>query len=409
METPEKKIKVGYVIQRFHPFKGGAEQNMYALATRMAKQGHEVTVVTTNVKFRNETLPSTEIHKGMKIVRNWSLNEQLYAGFYPGLLPYLLKNQFDVIHASGIGFLWREWCLIIKKIFSRKTRFIVTPHGPFMAVNNTEGFRGFAKKFYTFFLRLFIPWLYDVVIAVNPKQVEWMTKEYGINPNKIFILPNGIDVDYLEQELHEHTREEKIIITYLNRHEWYKGIHNVIEAIHNIEDNKLTDKKFEFWIMGRAGNYTPKLTEMVDEYNLQDYIKFVFSPSDEERDRIFYEESQINILPSNWEATGITLVEAMAKGNILITTYQNEAAEIIIKQGENGYIYNYTDIDKLTEILTELINDYELRQQIRRNNIEAAKDFTWEAIFPEYLSLVESLSNKITSKINNTSETKENV
>lgn len=401
-----EKIKIAYVIQRFHPFRGGAEQNTYALAYRMAKQEHDVTVVTTNVKFRNERLPKTETYNGIKIVRNWALNEQLYAGFYPGLLPYLLKNQFDVIHSSGIGFLWREFCLVIKKIFSRKTKFIVTPHGPFMAVNNSEGFRKFAKNTYTFILRLFIPWLYDVVIAVNPKQVEWMTKEYGINPNKIFILPNGIDVDYIEETLFEHPKDDKVVITYMNRHEWYKGIHNVIEAIKTIKENNLTNKRFEFLIMGRAGNFTPKLTEMVDNYNLNEYVKFIFSPSDEERDRIFYEESEINILPSNWEATGITLIEAMAKGNVLVTTYQNEAAEIIIKQGENGYIYNYTDIDKLTEILVTLINDYDLRQTIRKNNITAAKDFTWEAIFPEYLSLIESLANKVSqNKVTNSENT----
>ncbi len=389
------KIKIGYVIQRFHPFKGGAEQNMYALAYRMGKQDHDVTVITTNVKFRNEKLPYHETYNGMKIVRNWSLNKQLYAGFYPGLLTYLLQNQFDVIHASGIGFAWREFCLIIKKIFSRgKTKFIVTPHGPFMAVNYDTGLRSIAKKSYTAILRLFIPWLYDVVIAVNPKQIEWMTKEYGINPEKIFIVPNGIDTNYIAENIYEHSNEEKTVITYMNRHEWYKGIHNVVEAVKNIRDNKLTEKRFEFWIMGRAGNYTPKLTEMVEEYNLKDYVKFVFSPSDEERDRIFYEESQINILPSNWEATGITLIEAMAKGNVIITTYQNEVAEIIIKEGENGYIYNYTDIDKLTEILVNLINDYELRQKIREKNLEEAKNFTWEAIFPEYLTLVENIIRK---------------
>lgn len=390
-----KKLKIAYVIQRFHPFKGGAEQNTYGLAYRMVKEEQDVTVVTTNVKFRNEKLPTQETYNGLKIIRNWALNEQLYAGFYPGLLPSLLKNRFDVIHASGIGFLWRESCLIIKRLFSRKTKFIVTPHGPFMAVNNSKGFRGFAKKAYTFVLRLFIPWLYDVVIAVNPKQIEWMTKEYKINPKKIFILPNGIDAEYIEEELYEHEEADKVVITYMNRHEWYKGIHNVIEAVKRIRDGNLTDKKFEFWIMGRAGNYTPKLTQLVEENNLGEYVKFIFSPSDEERDRIFYEESQINILPSNWEATGITLIEAMAKGNVLVTTHQNEAAEIIIKEEENGYIYNYTDIDRLTEILTTLINNYKLRQQIRKNNLEAAKDFTWEAIFPEYLALIESLTGTV--------------
>lgn len=389
-----KPIKVAYVIQRFHPFKGGAEQNIYALASRMAKEGSDVTVVTTDVKYRNEKLEKEERHNGMKIVRNHSFNQQMYAGFYPGLLPYLLKNDFDVIHASGIGFFWREICLIVKKLFSRKTKFIVTPHGPFMAINNQTGFRGFAKKVYTFILRLFIPWLYDIVIAVNPKQHEWMVKEYGINPKKIFVLPNGIDASYIEETLFKHEANDKVIITYMNRHEWYKGIQNVIEAVKTIKKKKLTNTEFEFWIMGRAGNYTAKLNELIENYNLKDSVKFIFSPSDQERDKIFYEESQINILPSNWEATGITLIEAMAKGNVLITTFQNEASDIIIKEGENGYIYNYNDIQKLTNIILKLLNDSKLRESIRENNILAAKDFTWEAVFPEYLALMENISGK---------------
>src|SRR5260221_3209441 len=387
----QKKLKIAYVIQRFHPFRGGAEQNMFALAIRMVEEGHDVTVVTTNVRYRNEVLPKEETYKGIKIIRHWALNESLYAGFYPGLLPYLLRNKFDVIHSSGIGFLWREFCFVIKKIISPRTKFINTPHGPFMAVNSAEGFREFAKQTNTSILRFVIGWLYDVFIAVNPKQQEWMTKEYNIPVGKIFVVPNGIDKEYLESELFKHDKDDKVVITYMNRHEWYKGIQNVIEAINKIRNSKSEIQNFIFYIMGRAGNYTPKLTELIEKYQLDDYVKFIFSPTDEERDKIFYEESQINILPSNWEATGITLIEAMAKGNALVTTYQNEAAEIIIKEGENGFIYNYTDNDKLVEILEKLISNYDLRQKIRQNNIQAASDFTWEAVFPEYLTLVENL------------------
>lgn len=386
-EDPIKKIKIAYVIPRFHPFKGGAEQNFYAMASRMVKEGHDVTVITTNVKYRSEELAYEEMFEGIHIIRNWALSNQLYAGFYPGLLPTLLFHHYDVIHASGIGFLWRELCLILKKIFAYKTKFIVTPHGPFMALNDKVGFRGFAKKFYTQVLRLFIPWLYDSVIQVNPRQTEWMERDYGIDKEKVTLIPNGIDKNYIEEVLVEHQPHEKVTITYINRHEWYKGIQDVIKALALLKDTSDLPS-FEFLILGRAGNYTQKLKDLIAELAMESFVKFLFSPSDEERDKIFYEQSQISILPSKWEAVGISLLEAMAKGNVIITTTGNEGADLILKDGENGFIYDFGDYKKLAELLKTLLINFDLRRKMSERNLELAKKFTWEAIFPEYETLV---------------------
>lgn len=393
--STNKILKIAYVIPRFHPFKGGAENNIYSMAIRMAENGHEVTVITTNVKFRNENLPKEEIYNGIKIVRLNAWNNALYLGFYPGLLPYLLRNRFDVVHSSGFGFMWREFCLVLKRIFSRKTKMINTPHGPFMAGDeNLSGSKKYIKTSYTWILKIINPFLYDLVIAVNPKQHEWMTNEYKIKKEKIVIIPNGIDQKYIEEDIVEHKKDDKLVITYLNRHEWYKGIQTVVQAMYKILESKpnyLPKDGIQFFIMGRSGNYTPKLTEMVQRLGLQEYIKFIFSPTDEERDRIFADESQINILPSNWEATGIALIEAMAKGNVIITTYQNECWDLLIREGENGFVFNFNDVDKLAEILETLIKDHNLRESMRRKNLEEAHNYTWEAIFPEYLAVVESL------------------
>jgi len=398
----EKKIKIAYIIPRFHPFKGGAEQNFYALATRMVEQGHEVTVLTTDIKYRSEAMPKEEVFKGMKIIRHHALNESLYAGFYPELLSYLWRNEFDVIHSSGIGFLWREFCLIIKKFKVRKkTKFIVTPHGGFMVLNDSGGIRGFAKKYYTIGLKLFLNRLYDAVIQVNPKQKKWMNEDYGIDKEKIYLVPNGIDQSYLESRLVKHESNEKIIITYMNRMEWYKGVQDVIKALDSLlrsdrykknnEENHISLPEFEFYVMGRAGSYTPKLKELVERLKMEQYVKFIYSPSDEERDRIFYEESQINILPSKYENYGITLIESMAKGNAIITTYGNEGAYMFLKEGVNGFIYNFGEIDTLSDILFKLLSGYELRQEMRKYNLKYASEFTWETVFPDYLKLINDL------------------
>jgi len=395
VKDKKKRLKIAYFIPRFLPFKGGAEQNIYAMATRMSNLGEDVFVVTTNVKFRDETLPKEEKIDGINIIRLKALIQSLYLGFYPELFVYLIKNKFDIIHTSGIGFIWREFCLIFAKLFfQRKAKYICTPHGPFMALGEKKGFRGFAKKTYTFVLSIIVPKLYDKIIAVNELQYIWMTKEYKIPSEKIVVVPNGIDQNYLEEEIFPHKKEERIVITYLNRHEWYKGIQFVISALHNIK--LLKQKKnlpdFVFYIMGRPGNFTKTLQEQVKKLEMEEECKFIYSPSDIERDRIFFEESQINILPSKWEATGITLIEAMAKGNVIITTKQNEAYDLVIQKGKSGYAFDFGDVGQLTKILLKLFSDFDHLQSIRNYNVKFAKNFTWEAVFPKYKKMIYDLA-----------------
>lgn len=392
---PIEKVKVAYIIPRFYPFKGGAEENTHAMATRTALAGYDVTVITTDVKFRNEELPKEEIIDGIKVVRMHAWTDALYAGFYPGLLPYLFKNDFDIIHTSGLGFFFREFCLIFEKITSRKTKFINTPHGPFMSSGDDSNGRGIIRSVGTFILKIYSNWLYDYFIEVNPKQKQWMKELYRIPEEKIVLVPNGINESYIESEIFEHKKSDKVVITYMNRMEWYKGIQDVIRAIAKLVDKRSGfEGDFVFYVMGKAGGYTEKLKSLVDKYDLHEYVKFIFHPSDEERDRIFFEESQINILPSRWEATGITLIESMAKGNVIITTTANEAADILIKEGQNGFVYEYGNIDILKGILRKLLSEYELRQRMRKKSLEMSKNFTWESVIPSYLDLIKKLDPK---------------
>ncbi|MEP7103961.1 MAG: glycosyltransferase family 4 protein [Candidatus Dojkabacteria bacterium] len=387
-------MKIAYITPRFHPFKGGAEQNVLALSTRVAKLGFDVSVLTTNVKFNKEKLGKEEFFKGLRIIRHWAPNEALYAGFYPQLLPHLLLTNYEIIHSSGIGFFWREFCLILKKLVSKQTKFIVTPHGPFMALGDKKGFRGFVRKLGNKLLRLYLNWLYDEVIAVNSKQFEWLESMYKFPRNKIKLIPNGIDENYIEKEIFEHKADDKVVITYMNRMEEYKGIQQVLKAIDKFQSKNNETNSFEFLIMGRPGGYTKTLQNMVRDLNLEKYVRFMFSPTDVQRDTVFYKESQINILPSRWEATGIILLEAMAKGNIIITTEQNEAGNILIKEGENGFVYDYDDIDKLAEGLLWLIKSPELRERMRKDSLEKVKQFTWEKVVKDYVDLLNSLKYK---------------
>jgi len=402
--TLEKRLKIAFIIPRFYPFKGGTEINCYSIATRMVELGHDVTVITTDVKYRNEELPRHETIDGIKVVRIHALNKSLYAGFYPGLLKYLFQNKFDLIHSHGIGFIWREFCMILLKLLKRhKTKFIVTLHGPFMALNDSSGIRGFTKKYVTFILRLYLNRLYDGIIQVTPEQYKWMTSEYKFSKEKIHLVPNGINSSMIERKIVPHTPEDRVVITFIGRMEWYKGAQDLITAADSLKrsdrykkgnkENHVPLPDFEVKIMGRAGNWTEKLKDQIERLKADSFVELIFSPADEERDRVLYEESQISVLPSKWEATGIVLLEAMAKGNAVVSTKQNDALDLIIEEGVTGYSYNFADEDALAGILYKLLTDFELRQSMRRENLNRAKNFTWEGVMPAYLKMIDEVVN----------------
>ena len=225
-----------------------------------------------------------------------------------------------------------------------------------------------------------------------------MESEYKFSREKIHLVPNGIDEALIEKRVIPHDENEKVTITFIGRMEWYKGVQDLISAADSLrrsdrykrnndqEHTALPD--FEVKIMGRAGNWTEKLKEQIEKLKADSFIELMFSPDDEIKEKILYEESQISILPSKWEGTGIVLLEAMAKGNAVVSTRQNDALALIIEEGVTGYSYDFGDIDALVEILYKLLSNYELRQSMRKENLKRAKNFTWEGVMPAYLEMI---------------------
>lgn len=398
-----RQLSLAYIIARFHPFKGGAEQYTLELAKRAAATGHQVSVLTTDVGPDGTRLPKYESLLGMQIIRSRAWNRQLNLGFYPDLLWQLLTHKFQVIHISnGPGFIWRDICLMIKKLVSMETKLIISPHGGFLVTPDThtgikQRVAGIAKLLMTPYFKLMWAPLFSAAIQVNPAQEKWIRGEYGFRKQPVYLIPNGISAEMIIDKKPSVDPIYPLTITYVGRMEKYKGIHTVIQALSKLREQDLigpASKNVKFAIISHIGPFYRELLKLIADLDMNEYVEIIPNADDAQRDKILTEVSQIHILPSQKEATGIVLLEAMAKGNAIITTYQNEAAPLLIEPGKNGYIFNFDDAPALTEILKELINNSSLRRDMINYNLEYIKQFTWEQTFPKYLQMLDSLQIK---------------
>src|SRR3989344_3792358 len=221
-------MKIGFLIEYFYPTRGGAENNCFYLARELAKK-HEVHVFTSG-RNDGKIFKKEEIIDGVNIHRykNW-FRYKYYLTFTPGFLN-ILDYDLDVLHVHSLGFLWHDFIVFLKKLFS-KTKNINTPHGPFMALSKYN----FAENIFknaVVFLEFFLNKLYNAVIQVNPNQYKWMVK-YGVSRNKIKYIPNGISEDTFDKSdnkkfVKKYNLKNKFVVSYLGRVQKYKGLDQVI-------------------------------------------------------------------------------------------------------------------------------------------------------------------------------------
>ncbi|MEK6834686.1 MAG: glycosyltransferase family 4 protein [Nanoarchaeota archaeon] len=360
-------MKIGFLINYFYPMKGGAENNCFYLAKELAKN-NEVHVFTSLLKGtkKYEILDNIQIHRYKTLFRY-----RYYLSFTPGLLFGILKTKLDILHIHSFGFLWHDKIIILKKLLN-KTKIINTPHGPFMVLKYYNFYQKTFKSLISNLERLFVSKFYDAVIQVNPEQYKWLTN-YNIKKERIYFVPNGIPESSFNKFdtknfKKKYNLKNKFIISYLGRIQNYKGLDQVIKVIPNLNKNVI------FLVMGKDAGDLNRLKNLVNKLNIQDKVIFTGEVSNEDA-LAGLSLSKVFVLPSEWEAFGISILQAMAQGNAVIST-RTEGGRFLVEK-ENGFLYNYNDLKDLENKLKVLIADKNSLNKISKNNIKKAKQFLW--------------------------------
>jgi len=363
-------MKIAFIIPTFYPKIGGAQNNCYYIARELTRK-HNVSIFCSGKSESKEKIGNIKVYRCREVFR-W----KYYTAFYPSLKK-VLEEKFDIIHIHGLGFIQQD--LVIRQIkkYHPETKIVCTPHGPFMALK--YGFAGrMFKRLYTPFVKKIVKNC-DAVIQVNPFQYKWMEKEYGIPRDKIKLLPNGIPKSLFKQTdkkskdriEEKYNLKNKFVVSYVGRIQKYKGVEQVIKVLPKLKEDIV------FVAIGKDAGDKRRLKEIAEKLGVEKKVLFTGFVNEKEKLELL-ELSKIFIFPSEWEAFGIVVLEAMAKGNAIIST-KTEGGRYLIGK-ENGFLFSYGDVNELEGKLKNLILNKEKRERISRDNIEKVKKFRWEKI-----------------------------
>jgi len=140
-------------------------------------------------------------------------------------------------------------------------------------------------------------------------------------------------------------------------------------------------------LAGGKGWLYEETRQVVSELRLENKVRFLGRVSDHELITL-YSLADVFAFPSFSEGFGIPPLEAMACGAPVITSNTSSLPEVA---GDAALLVDPHDVKALGHAITRLLEDEQLREELRQKGYQRARQYTWSASASKMLSVYHKL------------------
>jgi len=388
-------MDISQIVPLFPPSIGGLETSVYNLVKELDDLGHNVSVITADV-------PPTGSYRMNNItVRRLPVLFQFYkAPVCPTLFQALSKiGKSDIIHVHTPPRTFSDVVLTFHKLKRNlKTPCVLSVH---LYLEKAPALFKSLSNFHYMTFSKFVFGEADRILVPTNSYKALMIKQFDILPEKIDVVPNGVDVERFNPGRFDKWAARKKygvfsqkIVLFIGRLDRQgieqKGIVYYLKAA-SIVIQKFKDVKFV--IAGGGGNkQVDYIKHLAKKLGILDHIKFIIRFPAEETPLI-YSMADIFVLPSLFESFGISLIEAMAMEKPVIST-KIRGVKDVVKENETGLLVPPMNAGMLAEEIFQLLHDEKLAMKLGKNGRRYVKTtFDWKKIAKKVVHIYEMVRN----------------
>ena len=374
------KILQGCV--RYPPAPGGAETVVKAYSEGLRDLGHDVEVVTTDLytetPFVKKKMPL--VVNGINVTRHkaYTVSGEAHYVLAPGMVQSFLSKNADIIHTHSYGYFQNHAGWIRERFQS--TPWVITPHfHPSWSMWGGSK-RKTLREFYDTVIGKGTLEAADLITCVSKHERDMLVSEIGLKEDNIKIIYNGINwsdwssVPKKEVFRKQYPKVSEKFVLFAGRLATNKGLSDLISAM------QLIDKKsVDLVITGADMGLGKKLEKEASDKGVTMHR---LGHIDDETYRSVLSAAEMLVLPSEYEAFGIVLLEAAAAKTAVIGTNVGGIPEAM-SPGNNGLIVEYNDVNNLAKSIAILLEDEKMCREMGKSGREWAKKFSWESIVKE--------------------------
>ncbi|MFL5538613.1 MAG: glycosyltransferase family 4 protein [Longimicrobiaceae bacterium] len=341
-----------------NPQAGGAEVHLHEIFGRLARRGHEVTLLCSGFPGAK----AADEADGMRILRTGGRHSFTLAAA-PFYRRHLAREPFDVVveDLNKIPLFTPYWV---------KRPLVLLVHHLFGATAFREASVPFAAA--TWLFERPIPLVYRGLPA---EAVSESTRDdlvaRGLRREDIRVIHNGVDVDFFRPDPTVSRALEPTFLS-VGRLKKYKRIDHAIEAVALL---KARGVDVRLRIAGK-GDDEPRLREAAGRLGVDDRVTFEGFVTEEGK-RDLMRRAWATVQPSPKEGWGITNVEAAACGTPTVASDSPGLRESVVHE-ETGLLYPHGDIEKLAAALERLAAAPDEVARLGEGAHRFAQGFTWD-------------------------------
>lgn len=314
---------------------------------------------------------------------------------YSGLNVFLINNQIDIA-------IWHMTSLKIKRPFNPPCPLICLWHStPFFQSNLTDFLdkHKIKPKFSKLLNNCLFNHLYSITHSIyNSLAFSYITA----HADRMVLLSETFFKGFIPSKIYPH----KVI-----------AIPNFLSEIDIEASHKSYDKKKEVLFVGRVGSKSKRIDLLLKiwaiverEEQLRDWQLNICGGNNETAielsntiglERVhfmghvnpedYYQTGSVFCMTSSYEGFPMVLLEAAARGCVLISFNSFESAADIIEDGKNGIIINNGDINSYARELINLMKNDETRVTMAAEAQRSVSRFSSEAIMNRWQELIDEV------------------
>jgi UDP-glucose:(heptosyl)LPS alpha-1,3-glucosyltransferase len=344
--------------------RGGVERIIYECARYLTKRGHGVTVFAT--EYEQNCAPI--LHRHVPV--GWTPKFLKPLAFYRACHNAMKGADFDahgtfgcvcpeggVYWAQSVHAAWLDKAKAYRPLGSmrRWKQWLNPAHPVILELERRHFRRGNYRK----------------IIALTEDVKADLHRHYGVPEEDMVVIPNGYAPEEFnatsasgqrgEVRRHYGFREDEKIIVFVANELERKGFPALLRAVESLGDSRV-----RLLVAGRIAPAPHPL------------VKYVGATSDVAR---CYAAADVFALPTQYEAWGLVIVEALASG-LPVLTSRLAGAAVVVREGVTGNL--------LDDPMDEAEIAVKLRGLIEGGHAGAAEisdsvaDYAWERVLTQY-------------------------
>jgi len=218
----------------------------------------------------------------------------------------------------------------------------------------------------------------DRIVAVSKGSREDILKYFNVDPDRVKIIHNGIDLNLYRHIDVDTTRKAfeltEPYILFVGRVSRQKGMTYLIDAM------KYVDPGVKCVLCSSAPDTKELEDEIAAKVASEPRVLWINYLLREEQYVELYSNAAVFACPSVYEPFGIINLEAMACGTPVVASAVGGILETVV-DGETGFLVPPAEPKALADAINRLIRDENMRRQFGKNGRRRVEDyFSWTSI-----------------------------